>query len=204
MIFFKKKKNSNDQNEVIYIQASLQANTSSSNATNELNLTDLNLDNLDIDILPQVNQIQHGNLVTFDSSKGIITINSDSPLSTQNLNQENFYNLLLKLQQSNQLELNNQSLTSQFYLSQEELNQLIADPSQQPTLNPLINQTNFDLDQAYLNSSPSIIPNYSINQLDQTTTFQMTNLQTNNEPPKCQELCCLLKFNASDDLVNLI
>ncbi|RNA44939.1 metal regulatory transcription factor 1 [Brachionus plicatilis] len=184
-----KKKNSNDENEVIYIQASLQSNSASSSLVPELNLSDLNLENLELDLLPQENPT--ASLVTFDSSKGIITINSDSPLPTQNLNQETFYNLLLKLQQNNQLELNNQSLTSQFYLSQEELNRLIAAPSQ-PALDPLVTQTNFELDQPFLNPAP-IMPNYAINQLEQTPSFQM-------EPPKCQELCCLLKFNASDDL----
>lgn len=162
------------------------------------------MDNLDLDLLQPENQIQPKTLVTFDSSKGLITINSDSPLSTQNLNQESFYNLLLRLQQNNQLELDNQSLTSQFYLSQEELNKLIVNPAPiADAFSSTLSNTNFELDQNYLDPTP-IVQNYSIDPLQSTDAFQMNHPQPKANLPKCQELCCLLKFNASDDLINLI
>ena len=160
------------------------------------------MDNLDLDLLQPEHQTQPKSLVTFDSSKGLITINSDSPLSTQNLNQESFYNLLIRLQQNNQLQLDNQSLTSQFYLSQEELDKLILTPSL-AEFSSTFSNTNFELGQNYLNSD-SIIQNYSIDPLQSMDAFQMNHSQPKVDLPKCQELCCLLKFNASDDLINLI
>lgn len=174
----------------------------------ELNLTVLGdeldlLDEVDLGTSVELNgpaQNQELNQVTFDSAKGFMTINSDSPVPTENLNQQNFYNLLLKLQQNNQLELNNDSsLTSQFYLSPEELN-LLMEPTQsqeqiiQADLTPVF--------QAY----PAQSEEYSLLNTEsiQTSFEQQGVLNKQQETAnKCQEMCCLLKFNALDDFNNL-
>jgi hypothetical protein len=84
-------------------------------------------------------------LVTFDSSKGIMTINSTYPIPTDSLNTDILYNLLVKLQRNNQLEVNKDSLTSQFYLSSKDLNILL-----EPNLNKQPN-ADYALEQTPLN-----------------------------------------------------
>jgi len=105
---------------------------------------------------------------TFNSQSGSITINSCNCLPTNSLNSDNLFNLLKKLEQNNQLQLSNDSLTSEFFMTPEELDSLLG-PN--PTLfdDPL---------------PPQIFP----------TEIPIEP----NEPIKyqCQELCCLLKFHA--------
>ncbi|CAF0729133.1 unnamed protein product [Brachionus calyciflorus] len=218
-----KRKDSKDQNEKIYIQASLQSNSQPLYTnTPELNLTDLNFEQIELSLAKNNNNNDNSiltnnttDLVTFDSSKGVFTVNRDNVVLTENLNQENFYNLLVKLQQNNKLELNNEScLTSQFYLSQEELNLLIDTPNQPVSENiPNLDNQNSSINQdqiQYQNLNPgsnfTLNQNYdyTINQYEQNSIQYQSNQTVNqeNNQPKCQELCCLLKFNTSNDFGN--
>ena len=91
-----------------------------------------NLTTIDSTMNTKFSSEQHIDMISFDSSKGFITVDSDNKLSTDSLNKEHFYNLLVKLNQNDKLELNDGSLlTSQFYLTQEELNSLLK-PNEEP------------------------------------------------------------------------
>ena len=142
--------------------------------------------------------------VLFDSSKGVFTINSDNELSTNNLNQENFYNLLVKLQQNNKLELNQEScLTSQFYLSPEELNLLIDTPNQ------AVSEANYSNEQYEYTQMNDVSQSQmnNLNQFDKSLldfNDQVNQSKSTNTRTGCQELCCLLKFNVSDDYGNIL
>lgn len=62
--------------------------------------------------------------------KGIIQINTDYQFSTSSLNSKNFYDLLIKLQQKDQFKMQSDlQLTSQFLLSNRDLDSLLEDSS---------------------------------------------------------------------------
>jgi len=139
-----------------------------------------NLTTIDSTMNTKFSSEQHIDMISFDSSKGFITVDSDNKLSTDSLNKEHFYNLLVKLNQNDKLELNDGSLlTSQFYLTQEELNSLLK-PNEEP------NSTN-DLNIAYST-------NLDCSELTPETTFSSIKIDNS----QCQEICCLLKIDYSD------
>jgi hypothetical protein len=213
----------------------------------------------------------NANLITFDTSQGFISFNpvdSNNPneIPTNNLNTQNLYNLLIRLQQNNQLELNrnDSSLTCQFYMSSEELNSLlgpnqiinqievdtnsylgfnnansnqqtiVVEPSQQhqqPQVQDILHDTFYVASNSQNMENGSAVTNFQTQTYPQNTvnSFELTNNpqvlvveqpilinQTNQEnaqkedqviknQPRCQELCCLLKFNALIDYdANLI
>lgn len=117
-------------------------------------------------IIPaQISTIQQQNdAITFDSSRGFMTINSEYPVPTDTLNQDNLYNLLIKLQQNNKLELNTNDslLTSEFVISSEELN-LLLEPNQplSPDINDqieLLNNNNIDINNSEVNNGLVVAP----------------------------------------------
>jgi hypothetical protein len=180
-------------------------------------------------------------LMTFDSSRGYMRINSDQPLiPTDTLNTQNLYNLLVKLQQTNKLELNNDSLTSQFYISSQELSSLlepnqnitthgdnllggsvevataqVSNGSVEPNNNNhnRVNQNMFtpgavnDTTPIYYMETSGQANFYPINENTSTQQEQIyvssnqTGGGSNSIPVNsgCQEMCCLLKFNALID-----
>ena len=112
----------------------------------------------------------------FDTSKGSFEITNlnESSVSTDKLNRQNLYDLLLKLQQNDQLKLNNDShLTSQFYLNSKEIDNLFI-------RNSSIAESNENLDDLASLEITSLLPSIQ-------------------KPFECQELCCLLKFVALDE-----
>ncbi len=182
----------------------------------------------------QANAMTSLDMMTFDSSKGYMRINADQPLiPTETLNTQNLYNLLVKLQQNNKLELNNDSLTSQFYISSQELSSLL-EPNQIANVDvvPPIDSQNVNIAAMEPNNNNVDIVNQNVfatnEVLDQNPIYYMaTNEQTSfvnfnttnqnslNQPEMimsnqntgasvCQELCCLLKFNALVDNGNQI
>jgi len=62
--------------------------------------------------------------ITFDSSQGTMTINATYPISTKNLNTSMLNMLLKRLSENNQLMLNNNSLSGQFYVNSDVLKML--------------------------------------------------------------------------------
>ena len=132
----------------------------------------------------------------FDSSSGVLTVNSNAPVSTNSLNTQNLYNLLIKLQEDDKLKLNNDSLTSQFYLSSNELNSLL-EPNQIKNLNnynqEIVNSEHFSYNFMYQDSISQ--SNIDFN------TEPLQPVEVNLQAPanfQCQELCCLLKFTPLD------
>lgn len=128
--------------------------------------------------------------MTFDSANGFMSIQSSetAAIRTDSLNKDNFYNLLVKLQVNNQLELNHDStLTSQFYISSDELNRLLEPNITQPEMITTPRPSDGPLLVPFNDSEPSFvqepIPSYF----------------NNARTPECQELCCLLKFNPLDE-----
>jgi hypothetical protein len=109
-------------------------------------------------------------------------------LSTNSLNKENFYNLLVKLNQNDQLELNDSLLTSQFYLTPEELNSLLK-PNEEKlpanNLNMYGTETSNSESNANLNFTEEFSPE---------STFSSIKI----DKFQCQEICCLLKIDYSD------
>lgn len=179
--------------------------------------------------------------MTFDSSQGYMTIESGNPISTDSMNVENLYNLLVKLKKDNKLEVSNSALTSQFYITTNEMNSLLQ-PNDDPILNleqnlsdsssagAVSNENEFnDLEllendliadanmcgngnssnslELDLLDDLSLIPVQSVadfemnknieQQAQEQEPQQMTN--ANSGKFQCQELCCLLKFNALDN-----
>jgi hypothetical protein len=198
-------------------------------------------------------------LKTFDSSRGYMRINSsttDHPLiPTDTLNTQSLYNLLVKLQQTNKLELTDDSLTSSFYISSQELSSLL-EPNQsvatntsgggsltsdaplscgvgstsEPNNNSLgiVNQNVFSAndDVDTVSAATVVVDNelnpmyyvsaseqesggfFSANTLNEQSrnAFAPNEFQTVEAGQRdyaavsnkygCQELCCLLKFNA--------
>ena len=64
---------------------------------------------------------------TYQSTQGSITINSGSSLPTETLNTQALYDILLKLEQNNQLQLNDDdALMGEFVLTPDELDQLLG------------------------------------------------------------------------------
>lgn len=123
-------------------------------------------------------------LYKFDSSRGLFEVITPTdeinktdlvPVSTNSLNTQNLYDLLLKLQQNDQLKLDTSSqLTSQFFLNSKELDSLLNNPIE-------FNQT-------------QTLPLLS----DDLAGIELTSLPPSKQF-ECQELCCLLKFVALDE-----
>jgi hypothetical protein len=230
----------------------------------DISSLDLNID-LPLDVLPDVivpppsqtlvmtprqqQQTMLGtpnpDLMTFDSSRGYMRINGKSTaehhplIPTDTLNTHNLYNLLVKLQQTNKLELTNDSLTSQFYISSQELSSLL-EPNQtvtiidnqtltevsasinnitEPNNNNLgiVNQNMFVSNDVIGSNSGnnSEQPIYYLEEQNQGGFFPNQQVMSNQNSIissnsgasnnyGCQELCCLLKFNAlvTDNQVN--
>ena len=175
-----------------------------------------------------------GDLITFNSSQGFMTINSEYPvIPTESLNTQNLYTLLVKLQQTNKLEINKDSLTSQFFISSQELSSLL-EPNQQlqqqqqqqqqllesNTAVTTIEQNNNSqeiVNQNIFGESPSV---YFVAPTSNSTSAPTDGLNPDNvymstdadkiafssfstnastNAAGCQELCCLLKFNALNE-----
>jgi len=111
-------------------------------------------------------------------------------LSTNSLNKENFYNLLVKLNQNDQLELNDSLLTSQFYLTPEELNSLLKPNEEKLPANNL-NMYGTVTDTLNLESNANL--NYT-EEFSPESTFSSIKI----DKFQCQEICCLLKIDYSD------
>lgn len=183
-------------------------NTSSS-LTNSLSQFEFQIDS--VDVSNNNNNITNDNLnfneeqiYTFDSSKGSFKIifpqeassNSYStqvpsePVSTNALNPQNLYDLLLKLKQTDQLKLdaNSPHLTSQFYLKQSEVDLLLNNCN-----------TTSNVSGSLETSSASMITNdLNENDLNSLNDLELPSL-TQANTFECQELCCLLKFVALDE-----
>lgn len=176
-----KNKTSDKQEETVQIQA-IPTNITRSD-TPQTSLNDLiNLNNnlpddlLDAEVIDQVN---------FDASKGTIQINSDYPVSTSTLNSHNLYDLLKRLQHTNQLQVENDSLTSQFVLTSSELHSLRSI------------ETNPTGQENDLISRPVQSNYYSnLNKFDRTINNDCNYTSKNEYHRECQELCCVLKFNS--------
>ena len=132
------------------------------------------------------------NLISFDSSKGYLTVDSDNPLSTNDLNSENFYNLLIKLNINDKLELNDTFLTSKFYLTPDELSSLL-EPNDTNSVTNAEKMNNSSLEETtYSNMS-------SVDLSQNSDLLENSNLKKENDDNcHCLEICCLLKMNALD------
>jgi hypothetical protein len=115
-----------------------------------------------------------------------MNINEIEPVSTNALNTQNLYDLLVRLQQNDQLKLDtgSQQITSQFYLNSKQLDSLLNNP-----------------DEANINEENRSDNNLNIpNELTDLDDLNISSLpQFNTNPFECQELCCLLKFVALDE-----
>ena len=142
-------------------------------------------------------QTEASQMISIDPTKGFITLDSNSKLSTNALNVDNFYNLLVRLNQNDQLELNNSSLTSQFYLTPEELNSLL-EPNE---VYSFANNANFN-NELDTNNKESLL-NTSSNQITNSDYIDLSSdLSTfpyiKTDKFQCLEICCLLKIDASE------
>lgn len=122
-------------------------------------------------------------VISFDSSKGFITLDTDNKFSTDSLNKENFYNLLVKLNENDKLELNDSLLTSQFYLTPDELNSLLKPNDAGNLTNDLNNKETLDGGKKL-----------DCSELSPETTFSSIKIDNS----QCQEICCLLKIDYFD------
>ena len=161
---FKILKNKNNQDEIETIRIEAISNDKQSSIMEQ----------------KQQHQEQQTQLFAFDSSKGsieIINLNETSETSTDKLNRQNLYNLLLKLRQNDQLILNynDSHLTSQFFLNTNEI------------------------DNLFNNESVAVCESNE-NNVDDLASLEITSLLPSiRQPFVCQEICCLLKFTALDE-----
>lgn len=104
---------------------------------------------------------------TYQSTQGSITINSGSSLPTETLNTQALYDILLKLEQNNQLQLNDDddALMGEFVLTPDELDQLLG-------------------------------PNQSENDRCALNCNADGSAQPCKPASRCPELCCMLRFDA--------
>ena len=141
---------------------------------------------------------------------GSITVN-DLDYPTDSLNTDYLYNLLVKLNANDQLEMNDSSLTSQFYLTPNELSSLLepnennasikTTHSEETTgalLGDALNCIDFN-ENAVANLNPN---QFALNSL--TPNVNLAQTEQSVERFQCQEICCLLKINALDFNYELI
>lgn len=108
------------------------------------------------------------------------------------MNQENFYNLLIKLNKDDKLELNDTFLTSKFYLTPDELSSLL-EPNETNTVNNNEKPNNTTLEETTYSNMSTVDLSENSSLLE---NFPLK--KENDDNCHCLEICCLLKMNALD------
>ena len=97
-------------------------------------------------------------------------------MSTSTLNSKNLYELLIKLQRTDQLKIQNECIIGEFFTSSKEI---------EPLLQVNVNNNNYGNNGGTLNA--------------ELNSCLYNHQQVVKSADECQELCCLLKFNQLDN-----